>query len=511
MGGVTVDPGTERGFVSKNRRQVMPISIPEAPMVRLRKWMPGQRIAPVAAIGVALGVMSPIHAEVGGALELIKTLQPPGGSLYEGFGTAFAIGDGVAAVGAQWAGGRGFVYVFERNPADHQQWDYAATLEAPRKQSQEYFGAVVDVDGDRVLVSGPGRHRVYLFSRGYDGQWGLAHEFVAPTDRGFQRYAQIEDDLVMIQGSRFGFEPPRFSGLVLVYQQDEADRGEWRFVGEIASPAPVENGGFGAQFDIEDRRVVVMERATQTGYLFTELPSGPEHWGLGATFTRPPGTLEFDLFGGAVGLGDGIIAFGAPAALNSDYVSSGAVHVFEEDRFQQNVWRYTARLQPPSSGNDHYQNAIGSRVVVSGRVVLAGTNRYGAHLFAQGDLPGARWRHVSSITAPEHLPGQAFGDAIAIDGQHLLVGGDDVHLGGSGLIDRGEIEPETAHVYRINTLCASDLNGDNSVDTADLGLLIHDFGTDAEGADINGDGIVDTGDLGALLAEFGATGCDPSR
>ena len=51
--------------------------------------------------------------------------------------------------------------------------------------------------------------------------------------------------------------------------------------------------------------------------------------------------------------------------------------------------------------------------------------------------------------------------------------------------------------------CIGDLNGDNTVDTADLGILIGQFGTAGAGADINGDGIVDTADLGTLIGAFG--------
>ncbi|MCB9838731.1 MAG: hypothetical protein H6813_05280 [Phycisphaeraceae bacterium] len=47
-----------------------------------------------------------------------------------------------------------------------------------------------------------------------------------------------------------------------------------------------------------------------------------------------------------------------------------------------------------------------------------------------------------------------------------------------------------------------DLNGDCVVDTADLGILLGQFGA-AGSADINNDGVVDTADLGILLGMFG--------
>jgi len=51
----------------------------------------------------------------------------------------------------------------------------------------------------------------------------------------------------------------------------------------------------------------------------------------------------------------------------------------------------------------------------------------------------------------------------------------------------------------------SDINGDGVVDTADLGILIAQFGTAAPVADLNNDNVVDTADLGILIGAFGTT------
>jgi hypothetical protein len=57
------------------------------------------------------------------------------------------------------------------------------------------------------------------------------------------------------------------------------------------------------------------------------------------------------------------------------------------------------------------------------------------------------------------------------------------------------------------TGCAGDLNFDGIVDTADLGLLITQFGSDNEQGDLNDDNAVDTADLGILISQFGSF-CD---
>ncbi|MCB9838520.1 MAG: hypothetical protein H6813_04210 [Phycisphaeraceae bacterium] len=53
--------------------------------------------------------------------------------------------------------------------------------------------------------------------------------------------------------------------------------------------------------------------------------------------------------------------------------------------------------------------------------------------------------------------------------------------------------------------CPADLNGDDAIDTADLGILLGQFGTAGPSADLNNDGVVDTADLGILLGQFGTT------
>ena len=75
--------------------------------------------------------------------------------------------------------------------------------------------------------------------------------------------------------------------------------------------------------------------------------------------------------------------------------------------------------------------------------------------------------------------------------------------------NRAGIAPTTKRAVtgiRIaSAVLAGDLNSDSVVDTADLGILIGQFGTAGPEGDINGDGIVDTADLGILIAAFGTS------
>jgi hypothetical protein len=54
--------------------------------------------------------------------------------------------------------------------------------------------------------------------------------------------------------------------------------------------------------------------------------------------------------------------------------------------------------------------------------------------------------------------------------------------------------------------CTGDLNGDGSVDGADLGVTLSQWGSSCGScsADLNDDGAVDGADLGVLLSAWGA-------
>jgi len=65
-----------------------------------------------------------------------------------------------------------------------------------------------------------------------------------------------------------------------------------------------------------------------------------------------------------------------------------------------------------------------------------------------------------------------------------------------------EMVPSVARVVRLGNMLFGDLNGDGTVDGADLGILLSAWNTSGPG-DLNGDGTVDGADLGLLLSAWG--------
>ena len=73
---------------------------------------------------------------------------------------------------------------------------------------------------------------------------------------------------------------------------------------------------------------------------------------------------------------------------------------------------------------------------------------------------------------------------------------------GADTLDRNlQGEMEDGGVYMLD--CPADLNFDRTVDSADMGMLLSDWGSNSSPADLNQNGVVDSGDLGLLLGAFG--------
>ena len=80
-----------------------------------------------------------------------------------------------------------------------------------------------------------------------------------------------------------------------------------------------------------------------------------------------------------------------------------------------------------------------------------------------------------------------------------------IDLGGNCFADDCQDQNADGFPDACQDICVADLNGDNTVGAADIGLLLGAWGTDESFADLNADGIVGAEDLGLLLGDWG--GC----
>ena len=84
----------------------------------------------------------------------------------------------------------------------------------------------------------------------------------------------------------------------------------------------------------------------------------------------------------------------------------------------------------------------------------------------------------------------------------LSMSADERTIVGTARRDDGVFSPFVLDLHTTGTACVGDLNGDGTVNGADLGTMLGDWGQDTA-SDLNGDHVVDGADLGALLGAWG--------
>lgn len=163
--------------------------------------------------------------------------------------------------------------------------------------------------------------------------------------------------------------------------------------------------------------------------------------------------------------------------------SSGSAYLFDATTGQQ-----LFKLIPDDGALNHF---FGEVVSINETTAIVSTRANSAYLF---DI--ATGQQLIKLLASDGSAGDQFGFSVGIDGDTAIVGA-------VGDADNGS-NSGSAYLFSAPQ-CPTDLNGDGVIDTADLGILLGEFGTAGPGADINCDGVVDTADLGILLGAFGAS------
>ena len=249
----------------------------------------------------------------------------------------------------------------------------SAKLLADEPTSEAFFGAAVDLDDDRLVVSADGEDpgAAYVFrdqgaNGGSDG-WSQSATLVSPRSG---------DDL-------FG--------------ESVAVDGETVVVGATGDDRNGSNAG--------------------AVHVFTV---GPDDWSLEATLT-PSAPGAGDSFGQSVAVAGDRVFVGA----DGEDAESGAAYVFERS---DGDWRQRTRLSASDSDAEDY---FGSRLATdgAGTVVVgaygddsAGENAGAAYVFTRADT--GEWREVTKLVAPtdDAAAGDFFGSAVAVGAETVVVG-----------------------------------------------------------------------------------------
>lgn len=315
------------------------------------------------------------------------------------FGSALALGTGRLVVGAtSWncssSCDRGSAYLFEYDGASDK-WTQIAD-----------FGSSDFFPGTPVPVLDP--------------------PGVLSNASSFGRTVALQGDVVAV-GAPYWHTGAQYQGAVFLFRR--AATGIWSFDGrlsEVSDPTVADQFGF---------NVAIAQDKVFVGIPSSDLAPDPEHrtqgsvatyvrsggaWSMESTLDAGPGSLG-DLFGFAVGVSGDTAIVGSPKEDGAAGVDQGAAYVFQRTA---GIWTLHQRLE----ASDAMSLAeFGSAVSIHGDSLVVGapksyvglSSRGAAYVFTRN---GVDWVEQQAIYATNGQGGDAFGSAVAIQGDAMLIG-----------------------------------------------------------------------------------------
>lgn len=323
--------------------------------------------------------------------------------------------------------------------------------------SQDQFGRAVAVDGQEVLVLKPavgrGPAAIFVYGRDEDGAWQIVERLHAPggtqTGEGFSGSMWVADGSLLVAGG----DPDARVG-ARSWRRDAV--GDWVESEEIALSSGADGREANAALDLgtvmrilqPSARVVAMDGdialvalpggsgAERGTHVFRRGPDS-DRWRDPETLT-PAEVPASAQFGAALAIEGERILVGAPRS-----GSSGAAYVFERDR-ESGGWTRTALLTAEDLGTGA---ALGSTVALDGGDAIVGAPgsqaSAGVVLTYSIDSATGAWSERGRLRSPESAGGDAFGSALSVAGDQLLVGapGRDEGRGAVYSFERGATNP----------------------------------------------------------------------
>ena len=296
-----------------------------------------------------------------------RRLVPAGARAVDLVGSAVALDEATALLGAPFEDFDNFGAVFTFDRLSDGTWSEGATLVAPTRRMDDRFGAAVALDGDTAVVGAWMPERAgaaFAYERDAGGTWGPAERLRpagAATGDEVGRAVDVAGDLAVV-----GAPGASAGGATTVF---ERSGGGWSEAAMLAAPTGVVR--FGAAAGVDGGRAVVGDpEAGGTGavHLYDRGPDGD--WGSPTTLA-PDGLAVGDRFGASVSLDGEVLVVGAPGD-DERAEDAGAAHVFT--RGAGGSWRLhgTLRASEPGEGTSPAGDGFGRAVAVRDGLAVVG-------------------------------------------------------------------------------------------------------------------------------------------
>jgi hypothetical protein len=327
-----------------------------------------------------------------GAWSQTQKLVAPDGTTDEWFGSRVAISGDTVVVGAPWdtvAGPEsGSAYVFARSPMGV--WAYQQKLTGSSEATGDYFGNVVAVSGDTIVVGSPGDDPIvaapgsgsaYVFTRS-SGLWSEQRVLTSLDATANDTFGNA----VAIDGDTIAVGAPGAGGSAYVFTRSA---GAWPQQSKLRA-FDAANWGFGNAIAIRGDTVVVGAGGSPNpgaAYVFTRSAGV---WSEQRKLTSPDGAAE-DGFGVAVDVLGDTIAVGAPWN-DTAGTHAGSAYVFGRSA---GVWSELGRA---TASDGAAYDVLGHSVALTGGTLVAGAVGRDSIV---GESVGAAY--VFSIKAPTSI------------------------------------------------------------------------------------------------------------
>ena len=359
------------------------------------------------------------------------------GAAGENFGYSVAIDGNTAVMGAS-GGGPGSAFVFIKNSSGV--WTKKARLTAHDGEEDDRFGYSVAVEGDTVVVGAVGDDdgadqsgSAYVFVKPDTG-WADSTEtakLTASDGEELDRFGfstSVDGDTVLI-GAPFDDDLGSTSGTAYVFVKPDTGWADGMETAKLNASNSSQGRKFAFSVAVDDDTILVGEdsgvivAATGTAYVFSRPADG---WASGtetAQLTASDGVFG-DTFGRSVALDGDTAVVGA----DQDYDDgSGSAYVFSRPADGWADGTETAKLTPSDGASD---DRFGVSVAVDRETVLVGSRNDDDHGDGSGSAyvftkPATGWadaHETAKLTAFDGEAGDAFGFAVAVEGNDLLVG-----------------------------------------------------------------------------------------
>jgi len=446
------------------------------------------RLAQPGIIEIAVddrGAQYPVTVDPALTVTQAVTVSATGGTDYYYYGWSVALNGDNLVVGAPISNtSDGTAYIYNRNLGGAGLWGLAATLSDPAGENGGGFGYVVAVNGGTVVVGASDsldqQGAAYVYSLSQSGtSWELAASLsdpMATAGDDFGSAVAVSGNTVVVGAYAYGT-----LGAAYIYARNQGGAGAWGKVASLSDPAGAANDGFGSSAAVDGDTVVIGAYSANSvqgaAYVYSRNQGGADAWGLAASLAVPLPTIQYNAFGYAVAVDGDTVVVGRYFDLTQTAGSQEvAAYVYSRNQGGAGRWGLAASLStPPASSTINGGFDVPVAVAVCGDNVVVGVDGYNtspgaAYVYNRNQRGAGLWGLVASISDPAATNYDEFGDAVALDGETLVVGslGFNSHRGAAYIFDIGggsftlasrTADPANGSVFGISAA----VNGDTVV------------------------------------------------